>query len=366
VDDRIDEVLAQALNKDPELRTPSAGALRAELLSIIRDIDGHALPMPLPPTGGVTAAVPFDNRTDGHTRASAQLAGALAGAAAATASPVAAESAHDPASHHTVIRSAGAPPAAPPGPSSHAGESSASRRWLPAALVAVFVAVAIGATAFLVNAYQGDGEPAAGPDPTPSVSGSSSPATPLPTPDPPKVTARPGYRSVVFQLVAPRAPQDVGQRVEVNAGNGWREARRMTITTTQGGDRGCIRARTVAFDDGGREQPGEPVRTCGRAQPRTAALVRVPGACSDFQNGITYPCQWYGLRLAGFSDGATPTALVRQEGATQPCTTASCERRVTISDGGRTFLPHYFKILTDSGFYVLDVDGVTSRVHLYR
>jgi serine/threonine protein kinase len=359
VDDRIDQVLAQALNKDPELRTPSAGALRAELLAIIRDIDSQAVPAPLP-TGGVTAAEPFDNRSDAKTRTSNQLAGAAAARAAAP------QSAHDSSAHHTVIRS-GAVGRTPPPSAPTPAKGSPSRRWLPAALVAALVAVAIGTTAFLVNAYQGDGEPVAGDSPTPSVS--ESPSTSLAalvTPGAPKVTARPGYRSVVFRTLAPRSPEDVRQRVEVNAGNGWREARRMTITTEQGGDRGCIQARTVAYDDTGREEPGDPVRSCGRAQPRTAALVRVPGACSDFQNGITYPCQWYGLRLAGFSDGATPTALVRQEGATQPCTTASCERRVTISDGGRTFLPHYFKILTDSGFYVLDVDGVTSRVHLYR
>jgi serine/threonine protein kinase len=39
VDDRIDEVLARALDKDPEQRTASAEALRADLLAIVRDID---------------------------------------------------------------------------------------------------------------------------------------------------------------------------------------------------------------------------------------------------------------------------------------------------------------------------------------
>ena len=43
VDDRIDEVLAEVMNKDPERRTPSAAAMRASLLGIIREIDAAAV-----------------------------------------------------------------------------------------------------------------------------------------------------------------------------------------------------------------------------------------------------------------------------------------------------------------------------------
>ena len=51
VDDRIDEVLAEVMNKDPERRTPSAAAMRASLLAIIRDIDAAAVPPLVPPAG---------------------------------------------------------------------------------------------------------------------------------------------------------------------------------------------------------------------------------------------------------------------------------------------------------------------------
>ncbi|MCW2765004.1 MAG: pknH [Nocardioides sp.] len=45
VDDRIDEVVAGALHKDPEQRIPSALALREALLEIVRDIDAAVLPL---------------------------------------------------------------------------------------------------------------------------------------------------------------------------------------------------------------------------------------------------------------------------------------------------------------------------------
>jgi hypothetical protein len=49
VDDRIDEVLAEAMNKDPERRPPSAADMRASLLAIIRDLDAARVPtLPAP------------------------------------------------------------------------------------------------------------------------------------------------------------------------------------------------------------------------------------------------------------------------------------------------------------------------------
>jgi serine/threonine protein kinase len=61
VDDQIDEVLAEVMNKDPERRTPSAVALRASLLAIIRDIDAAVAP-PLPGPDVVTPQPPRPRR----------------------------------------------------------------------------------------------------------------------------------------------------------------------------------------------------------------------------------------------------------------------------------------------------------------
>lgn len=46
LDERIDRVLAQALHKDPEQRTPSAGALRSAVLAVARDLDDEAATRP--------------------------------------------------------------------------------------------------------------------------------------------------------------------------------------------------------------------------------------------------------------------------------------------------------------------------------
>lgn len=192
VDDRIDEVLAGALEKDPERRTPSAEVLRAALLGIVRDIDAQAVPAPLPP--------PVEDRTR------------------ATALPVEPAAARPdtvirdlPAVQPATRRSSPVPPA-PRG----------RRSWLPAALVAGGVALATAATVFVVAATRGDAEPTAGATTTSSTPTAT--AEPLTAPKPPKVTARPGYRSVSFALTAPPAVPGTTQRLEVDSGRGWRPA----------------------------------------------------------------------------------------------------------------------------------------------
>jgi hypothetical protein len=207
------------------------------------------------------------------------------------------------------------------------------------------------------------GAPSATADRTPSSAASS--LAPLATPPAPDGRARAGYRAVSFVIARPRPVEGVEQRVEYDAGSGWTEARRrLRVPTEQGGERACIRLRTVVSDDAGRQATSPAGRVCGRAAPRTVELVRTPGDCSDTINGFTYPCQWYGVVAAGFASGTSPLARLRPVDDEAFCADFDCER-VPVGKDGRGRLTHYFRIFTDSGLYVLDLDGVTTRARLY-
>ncbi len=360
VDDRIDEVLAGALNKDPERRTPSATALRAALLGIIRDIDAQAVPAPLPPAPGPgtgSGSGPVEDRTratgvptelpaEDHTRATELPAEVPVEPAAAR--------------QDTVIRDL---PAVPPAtrPQRPAPPAPRATAWLPAALVAGGVAVAIGATAFVVAASRGDAEPAANPPATTTPSETPTPtptAEPLVAPKPPKVTARPGYRSVTFTLAAPRAVPGTTQHLEVNRGQGWQRAvDHAKVPTKQGGERGCLTARTVVGDDTGREKAGRPVRSCGRAEPRTVRLVRTADSCTAGAG-----CHWYDVHVAGFATGTAPQAFIYDSAGHLWC---DCTfRRVHVGKDGHGAQIHEWQVTPGrfNSYVTLVVDGVRQRV----
>jgi hypothetical protein len=335
VDDRIDEVLAAALHKDPEQRIPSATALRDALLEIVRDIDATVAPVLAGPAIEPPPAV------------------------GPPPPPPGAPPAPPRAPDRTVIR-----PAATPGRRRRAG-------LVAAGSVALVAAVALAG--YLVSSGSDDDpDLTAGPgtdasssaaDQTPSSAASS--VTPLATPPAPDGRARAGYRAVSFVIPRPEPVEGAEQRVEYDAGSGWAPARhRLRVPTEQGGERACIRLRTVVSDDAGRRATSPAGRVCGRAAPRTVRLVRTPGACSDTINGFTYPCQWYGVVATGFADGANPLARLRPVDQDAYCADFDCQR-VPIGDHGRGRLTHYFRIFTDSGLYVLDLDGVTTRARLY-
>jgi serine/threonine protein kinase len=353
VDDRIDELLAAALHKDPEQRIPSAVALRGALLALVREIDaaGRRVPAPAParpaPTPREPAPTPQPDRT--IIRDSPVLV------------PVPAEPPH--------IEPPAEPPADPRLPADpllpEPGPATGRRRGLLVAAAAVLVA-GIALTGYLVSRDPTDSDPTVTPEPSDSPSPSTSQTVePLDTPAAPVARARPGYRSVAFLLERPDAVVGIDQRVEYDDGSGWAPARhRLRVPTEQGGDRTCIRLRTVVHDDQGQAATSEPGRSCGRAAPRTVRLVRTADSCADTINGFDYPCQWYGVVATGFATGATPLARLRPVDETEYCADFDCQR-LTVGKDGRASLTHYFKIFRDSGVYVLDLDGVQTRARLY-
>lgn len=306
VDDRIDEVLSRALDKDPERRTPSADTLRSALLGVLREIEA---------TGDAPAPPPPPQRRPKPP----------------------------PAAEHTVVR---APAPKPP-----------ARRWLVPAAAAAAVAVAVGVTTLAVSVGRSGPDPSSAPGADP---GASSSRVAAPAPAPPTVSARPGYRSVTFAIAGAGATE----RTEYDAGDGWQPAtgRTVEVLTTQGGERACITARTVGADP---DTTSDEIRACGRARPRTVALVRTPGACTSEANGYTYPCQWYGVRVSGFASRTAPLARLRPADQDRWCVAYDECRRVRVTADGRGRIDRYFRILTDSGTWVLDVDGVRSRTRLY-
>jgi tRNA A-37 threonylcarbamoyl transferase component Bud32 len=334
IDDRIDVVLAAALHKDPEQRIPTVTALREALLEIVRDIDVTVSPV----LAGATIEPPPPPPPRPAPLGSSRPGGAPP--------------------DRTVIR-----PVARPG--------GRRGRGLVAAVAAALVA-GVALAGYLVHAARDDGPSLAGPDQNPSapVSGATAASgapsiQSLAVPAAPRARARPGYRSVSFLVAEPRPADGVEQQIEVRTGTGWAPAeRRLRVPTRQGGDRACVRLRTVARDTQGQQATSDVSRTCDRAAPRTVRLVRTPGSCSDTINAYTYPCQWYGVVATGFADNATPLARLRPVDQDRYCADFDCQR-VPIGDNGRGRLTHYFRIFTDSGVYVLDLDGVTTRARLY-
>ncbi len=330
VDDRIDEVLAEVMNKDPERRTPSAASMRSSLLAIIRDIDGAAAPPAAPAS---QPATPVVDPPEGPSPAGE----------------------HRPA-ERTVVRSA---------PAVTGPVHPRKRRWVPAALVAAGAVAAVALTAVLVNARGGTPSGAAAgptPDPTPTATepspASATSARPLARPAPPHVKAGPGYRSVVFTLEPRKARRaDVERKVQVDAGHGWKPASRFSLPTRQGGDRGCIRARTVAADGTGRRAASRPVRACGTAAPRSVRLVRTDDRCTAGAG-----CHWYDVHVEGFAPGTSPQAFVYDAAGNPWC---DCTfRPVQVGKDGRGAQVHEWQVTPGrfNGYVTLVVDGVRQQV----
>ena len=361
VDDRIDEVLAEVMNKDPERRTPSAAAMRASLLAIIRDIDAAAAPplLPAAPPAAPPAAAPAPAAADPGR------APAPAGESPdRPIEPAAASAAEQAPAQRTVIRSLPALTPPPDGTGTDAPAEDRKRRWLPAALLAAAVA-AVAVTAVVVDASEGEpDQPAA--DPSPSVATSAEPteaitsatARPLARPAPPRVEASPAYRSVVFSLAATKARHpDIRRKVEVNAGHGWRPAARFDLPTREGGDRGCIRARTVDADDTGRLATSRPVRSCGTAALRSVRLVRTDDLCTAGAD-----CHWYNVYVEGFAPGTSPQAFVYDASGNPWC---DCTfRQVQVGKDGRGAQVHEWQVTPGrfNSYVTLVVDGVRQQV----
>ncbi|MGZ4448856.1 MAG: serine/threonine-protein kinase [Nocardioides sp.] len=387
VDDRIDAVLAGALNKDPERRTPSPAVMRTEILAIIKDIDSAAVPPPLPPSTPAGAAATGgdagqgedqgEDQDEDRTRASAMLGAALAAPAvtpeaadpfvARADADVPVEAASEPlpsSGPHTVIRDLPAPPAPPAAPVTAAasGGGPRRRRWLVPALVAAAL-VAVGTTAVVAATTGGDSTPQA--DPTPSAptsaSSPSASAAPLPTPAAPKLTAKAGYRSVAFTVYRPARAAGLTQALQVDSGDGWTTAtgKRVVVATRQGGDRGCLRARAVVSDGSGAEQPGKVARLCTSSAPRVVRLVRTNDACS---NGAG--CHWYNVYAEGFASGVAPKAFIYDSPGHPWC---QCDfRPIHIGKDGRGAQVHEWQVAPGAFArnVTLSIDGVTEVVYV--
>ncbi|WP_121256905.1 serine/threonine-protein kinase [Nocardioides ferulae] len=377
LDDRIDAVLAAALHKDPEQRVPTAAALRTMLLDVVREIDTGTLPVAGPLTDTVIGSVAGEG---------SRPAGAL------DDEPPTRVPGQPPVEDHTAVRPAPlspvpsappgpaptTPPAAPAaarveerldpattGPSTRRHGASRRRRGALIGGVAAAVMLVAGTTAALVAVGGDDDEPSATnpgtAEPTPTESPS---ATPPPAPRPPRVAARPAYRAVAFRVTAPQTPDEVTTRLEYDAGEGWQPTpARFQVKTAEGGRRVCVRTRAVAVADGA-ETAGRAVRACGRAEPRTLRLFRTPGTCVP-EAGVAYPCQWYGVEVAGYASGAAPQVRIRPIGTEGwRCPDSGCQA-VEVGDDGRGEIERYFRMYVDAGVWEVDVDGIRTSGRLY-
>ncbi|MDN4162423.1 serine/threonine-protein kinase [Nocardioides abyssi] len=419
VDDRIDALLVRTLHKDPEQRVRSADELRQELLAIIRDIDSGRLPVPGPATGAddpveatappspsaAPAAEPEDDRTVvkpalGAASPAGAAAGTVGGAAAAGAAAAAAtqDDHEQPQPDSTVVRDLLTPAAVAepfvPGPDdapaaaadggaggaagsagTASGHDGRRRRGGLAVLAAAGLVAAVAVTAFAVDASTGDDdEPTAGSPTTPATSATTEPASTspsptaidLPAPEAPSVRASSGYRSVAFRVREAAEPGgDTVLTTEYDRGEGWQTLNdpRFTVDTGQGGERVCVRVRTVAESASG-TATSEVQRDCATSQARVVRLVRTPGACSREYQGFTYPCTWYGVEVAGFASGSRPVPRLTSRGVGEWCDGDVACVPIPVGEDGRGRIPRLTKIARDEGIVTLVVDGVRTRARV--
>lgn len=350
LDERIDALLARAMDKDPEQRFATAQEMRAEVVGILADIDAGRLAV-------VPSATP----------------GAAAGAGSDPASGAAGATRFVERDSGTVIRSssseqevaavAGGASEPPPALRAESPEDAAPTRVRRRGLLVVALLLLVALVAGVAVASLGGDEPApSATDPTTGASTSSDAAPADPTspgaadpPARPEVSAEPAYRSVRFTLAA----DDPDAELEVDTGGGWRPVRSsvLTVPTERGGQRACVAVRGVGAT-------GDGVTRCGRSQPPRVSLYRDEGPCSRTIDGTVYPCTYYSVRVEGLEPGSSPRAEVLPVGAQPWCSDPAIGRQfcrpVQVGDDGRGRIAKYFAILTDSGSVRLRVAGVTS------
>lgn len=375
VDDRIDEVLAEAMEKDPDRRIASAAELQARLGAIVRDLDTGVLlarPQPAaPPVPPIVVPEPIGQEgppSAPEDDAPAEPTPVAPAARESAPEPVGTPAPASPAPPSPVpaaASAAGTPGVSRPVPVETGGRGRRRRRLAPVlAGAAAVVAVAVAATAIVALGDDAD-PPGASDEPTPT--GSASPTVdPLPEPDPPRVRASAGYRQVTFAFPQLPATAPDAPTVEVDTGEGWtpQETPRLAVPTKQGGDRECLRARTVRTD--GEQTATSPVvRQCGRAKPRTISVTLDQSRpCSVTSGGFTFPCWWHGLQLSGFAPNSRHEVRMHEVGQPDNCPTEASCQRIRVDASGRLQRPDLIRVIEDLGTWVVSVDGVSTRVDL--
>ncbi len=327
VDEAIDAVLRRALAKDPDERFASAAELRHELRAIHTTVAGapamsglHPVPpslssaaLSVPSAPSVLSAAGDDTRSRRRRRAVGAVAAIVAAAIVGFVGV------------SQVLDAAGSSPTASPGTAatdSSTGEAGddATANDLLSMLVA------------------------------------------------PRVRTTGEYRSVRFAYVAPEATPGAEVEVEYRRSGGWAPAPRDLVRRAPDGGRACVRARSVVLGTSGEivrspvrrfcDSPAEPVV---RAQPSEAP-------CSVTVRGITYPCRWYDVRVAGFAPGSTPVVEVQPPSGPSYCTDPvpgsgfRC-REVRVDGSGRGEITQYLRIARVTSV-TLEVRDTTRRVTL--
>lgn len=156
----------------------------------------------------------------------------------------------------------------PPGELPRSGEERSLRRRRTTRL-AVGGLVAAAAAAAVVAALAHDRTP----PPAAEAATGSATTVGATRPPAPRVSHAPSYRSVVFTLT----PVD-GATVQVDRGDGWRTVatRTVTLPTRVGGDRACLRVRSLLHG-----RAGAPRGDCGRSQPPELTVERHPDCLVD-------------------------------------------------------------------------------------
>ena len=273
-DEAINALLARALQPDPAYRWESVDEVGRRLGEL-----GRAEPSTAAPAAGTAST-------------------ATAAPAAVLEEDSADDAAEDAAEDPGTV-AAGTPGARVPtidGTAAHGPRGRPGRRTMLVVAIAI-AAVAIIVVSVLHHRHQ-----------TPQASGS--PGTGTRSLPKPSVTAHPAYRAVAFSVEKPR--RAAGASIQVDRGSGWQAADsdKVTMTTTMGGRRACVRVRLVDGD-----RAGHAVRTCGTSRAPVLRMAPI-GGCTI---GTTTYTSCYQLRLRGFESGTLQvnSSAPDSSGATQ-------------------------------------------------
>ncbi|MGN6250421.1 MAG: protein kinase [Marmoricola sp.] len=174
-------------------------------------------------------------------------------------------------------------------------DRAARRRVLAVVAASAAAVLAVGAAVVALSARHDGAEPAAAQR---AALPTGAPTTDAPVarsvtaaPARPRLRGAPAYRSVVFTLEAPATGG-----LQVDRGEGWTDVatRTVTVPTRAGGDRACLRARTVL--DG---RTSAPARACAASAPPELTTVRQPDCLIDG----AYRQVCYSLVARGFAPG---------------------------------------------------------------
>jgi len=154
-------------------------------------------------------------------------------------------------------------------------------------------------------------------------------------PTAPQGTASAAYRAVKFSFARPKAANGEVQ-LKVRDGSEWRtvSGSSYTLSTQQGGDHGCVTARTVAQYGWGTTKTADQ-KVCGNAKPASIWWTKDSACASKWQSYYHGACNSWTLHYRGLQPFKSYQVTFKQNGGACGAVSGNCTLNPTVvsSDG---------------------------------